>query len=270
MSRRSRSGAPAFSLFAFQDIITCVMGIMLLITLMIALQIETAKGTGMAPEILKSLKMLSQESQELLNDVETLERQAAEQLALLNTEAIFDAEMLGRSRETIISEVAAAGSDLSRLKELRQDSEGRLEEITEKYSSLQKDNERIQQLQQENQKLDEKLKQLKNGQRRVYNSHNSASKDCWLLEISGVNDIQVALLGENKAPQKFGSLNDLIGWVKSQKGRDVAFMLLIKPNAADSLEELTKELVQLSVPFGFDLLPQDATAIDATTGAAAR
>ena len=63
MARRPRSGAPAFSLFAFQDIITCVMGIMLLITLMMSLQIETATGTGMDPEMLKSLEMLSQESQ---------------------------------------------------------------------------------------------------------------------------------------------------------------------------------------------------------------
>ena len=119
-------------------------------------------------------------------------------------------------------------------------------------------------------KLDDKLKQLRSGQRRVYNSHDSASKDCWLVEISGSHDIQVALLGENKPPQKFASLNDLIGWVKSRKGHDIAFMLLIKPNAAGSLEELTKELVQLAVPFGFDLLPQDATAIDSVSGAAAQ
>ena len=58
--------------------------------------------------------------------------------------------------------------------------------------------------------------------------------------------------------------------MKSRKGHDVAFMLLIKPNAADSLEELTKELVELAVPFGFDLLPQDATAIDAASGTAAQ
>jgi len=245
------------------------MGIMLLITLMMSLQIETATGTGMDPEMLKSLEMLSQESQGLLNEVDTLERKVAEQLSLLSTEAIFDVRILGQSREIIVNEVAAARNDLARLEELRRNSEGRLKDVSEKYSVRQKDNENIQQLQQENRELEEKLQQLRDGQRRVYNSHNSAAKDCWLLEISGSDDIQVALLGENKPPQRFASLDDLIGWVKSRKGHDVAFMLLIKPNAADSLEKLTKELVELAVPFGFDLLPQDATAIDATSGAAA-
>lgn len=270
MTRRPRSGAPAFSLFAFQDIVTCVMGIMLLITLMMSLQIETATGTGMDPEMLKSLEMLSQESQGLLNEVDTLERQVAEQLSLLNTEAIFDVQILGQSREMIVNEVAAARNDLVRLEELRRNSDDRLKDVSEKYSVRQEDNESIQQLQQENHQLEEKLQQLRNGQRRVYNSHDSASKDCWLVEISESNDIQVALIGENKPPQRFASLDDLIGWVKSRKGHDVAFMLLIKPNAADSLEELTKELVELAVPFGFDLLPQDATAIDAASGTAAQ
>lgn len=270
MSRRPRSGAPAFSLFAFQDIITCVMGIMLLITLMISLQIDTAAGTGMDPEMLKSLEMLSQESQGLLNEVDALERQAAEQLSLLNTEAIFDVQILGRSREIMVNEVVEARSDLARLEELQRNSVERLKDVSEKHSVHQGDSERSEQLRQENHKLEEKLQQLRNGQRRVYNSHDSASKDCWLVEISEGNDIQVALIGENKPPQRFASLNDLITWVKSRKGHDVAFMLLIKPNAAESLEALTKELVDLAVPFGFDLLPQGTTALDATSGAAAQ
>ena len=268
MSGRPRSGAPAFSLIAFQDIITCVMGIMLLITLMLSLQIETSTSTGLDPDMIKSLEMLSQESQGLLNEVDTLERQVAEQLSLLNTEAIFDVQILGQSREIIVNEVAAARNDLARLEELRRNSGDRLKDVSEKYSDRKGDIERSQQLQQENHKLEEKLQQLRNGQRRVYNSHDSASKDCWLVEISESNDIQVALIGQNRPPQRFASLNDLIGWVKLQKGQNTAFMLLIKPNAADSLEELTQELVELAAPFGFDLLPQDATAIDPDSGAA--
>ena len=41
MSRRKRKNHSQFSLFVFQDIITCVMGIMLLLTLMMCLQITS-------------------------------------------------------------------------------------------------------------------------------------------------------------------------------------------------------------------------------------
>jgi hypothetical protein len=70
------------------------------------------------------------------------------------------------------------------------------------------------------------------------------------------------------APQReFRSVAELITWIEAQKGKDVAFMLLIKPDAADGMEPLTAKLIEMAVPFGFDLLPQDATAIDAPSGA---
>jgi hypothetical protein len=265
--RRRRSGAPTFSLFAFQDIITCVMGIMLLLTLMLAIDVNVNPGTGMDTDMQAAVNMLVRESAGLLTEVETLETRIVAQLAILQSGAMLNPEHLTASRNTLADEVAAHQTELGRLNDLSTESQTRLSNVESEYETRHDDEELITNLKQRKQQLTEQLKHLRTGQKRVYNSHDSSARACWLIELSSSARISVAQMGQIASSRDFNSVEELLTWIDAQKSTDVAFMLLIKPDAADCMELLTARFIEMAVPFGFDLLPQAATAIGSPSGA---
>jgi len=54
----------------------------------------------------------------------------------------------------------------------------------------------------------------------------------------------------------------LLEWFKTVSSDDVAFMILLKPDATPLFDQISATLIPLGTPFGFDLLPQNATAFD--------
>ena len=94
MSRRKRSNHARFSLFVFQDIITCVMGIMLLLTLMMCLQITSVVASADAAPAAQMVSELKQQAAALAAEISKLESEASEQASLLESGAIDDPELL--------------------------------------------------------------------------------------------------------------------------------------------------------------------------------
>lgn len=262
MARRARTGAPPFSLFAFQDIITCVMGIMLLLTLMMSLQVDVSPGTGMDDAMQTSVAKMTGESHRLLRDTAALESRVQEQLAVINSSAMLDAEILTKSRDQLSSDVTAAEADLDRVKELSGASAERLKDVGTEFQLRQGDAEEAQRLQQEIERIQKELQTLKSGDRKIYNAHDSTAKTCWLVELTSAQEIKVAQMGQPGPPKVFTEISQLLTWTKGVRSADVAFMILLKPDAAPLFDQLSETLIPLGVPFGFDLLPQNVTAFD--------
>lgn len=262
MARRPRTGAPPFSLFAFQDIITCVMGIMLLLTLMMSLQVNVSPGTGMDDAMQVTVRKLTGESQKLLRDTAALEARVQEQLAVIKSTALLDSAILTKSRDQMSADVTAATIDLLRVRELAGVSAERLNGVATEFQHRQGESEESRRLQQEIQDIQQTLQELRSGDRKIYNAHDSTAKTCWLLELSTAQEIKAAELGQSGAPRVFTNVGQLLDWVKTVSSGDVAFMVLLKPDAANLFDQISGTLIALEIPFGFDLLPQHATAFD--------
>ena len=265
MARRARTGAPPFSLFAFQDIITCVMGIMLLLTLMMSLQVNVSHGTGMDDAMQTTVTKLTGESQLLLRDTAALEARVQEQLAVMNSSALLEASILMKSRDQLSANMRAAQTDLTRVQELSEASAERLKAVGTQFQVRQGDAEEARRLQQEIEEIQKQLQELRSGDRKVYNSHDSSAKTCWLVELSAADEIKVAELGQLRPPRVFTNIDQLLTWLKAVNSNDVAFMILLKPDAAPVFDQVTETLIPLGKPFGFDLLPQEASAFDEPT-----
>lgn len=262
MGRRRRSGGPAFSLFAFQDIITCVLGIMLLLTLIMSLQIVISPVTGLPSTMKDQANQLAAEATALLREISSLEQQIADQMAALNSGAILNSELLRQSRDIAVDESTAAQSELIRLEHLVSDSADRKADVDARFHDLDTIVQESARLEDERSARIRELEEIRSGRKRVYNAHNSAARTCWLVEISAPDDIRVALVGEEVAGSHFSSIEELLVWTNTQANQDAALMLLVKPAAAGSLEALSKSLVRIKVPYGFDLLPQEASVLD--------
>ena len=265
MAKRARTGAPPFSLFAFQDIITCVMGIMLLLTLMMSLQVNVSPGSGMDDAMQATVQKLAIETQQLLRDTTVMEARVQEQLAVLKSNAMLDTAILTKSRNQVSADVTAATLDLNRVKEVADAAAENLKSVGIEFQQRQNDGEETRRLEQEIQEIQKKLLELRSGNRKIYNAHDSAAKTCWLIELSTAQEIKVAELGQQASPRVFTNARQLLEWIKGVSSDDVAFMILLKPEAAELFDQISETLIPIRIPFGFDLLPQDATAFEKPT-----
>ncbi|MFN9041623.1 MAG: hypothetical protein ACK5YO_35365, partial [Planctomyces sp.] len=137
MGRRRRSGGPTFSLFAFQDIITCVMGIMLLLTLMLAVELSATEVTSSQSAAEDSLQTLETESAELLTAIATLEQQLATQTETLRSGALLNPELLEHSHRVAIREAATSQEEAQRTESLARTSQQTLNGIRQQFTGLQ-------------------------------------------------------------------------------------------------------------------------------------
>ena len=267
MSRRKRNNNGRFSLFAFQDIITCIMGIMLLLTLIMCLQITSTTATANTPDAARIVEQMQQQSAELAAEVSRLETEVGEQLNQLNAGALSDATLLKQRLKQLNDDNQRAQQRVRDLWEQKAGTDAQLVRLQTAAQQSQSRPQQTQQLEQQNDQIKERLEQMQQGNRVVYNAHDSATAECWLVELTDTASFQTALIGRKQPPQRFSSQASLKSWMEEQHRRGSAFLLLVRPASADMLEAFTEELRQKSIVFGFDLLPPDRVAIDPVTGA---
>lgn len=257
MSRRRRSGGTPVSLFAFQDIITCVMGIMLLLTLMMSLQVAAGDGSQTSPEARELMQSMKAEAERLEQAVADTVASVTTQTALLKSGALLDAQILEGSVVRINNEITSAELELQRLELMTAATESDLAATQSELQGRSADIARTNELGAENQQLQQEIRKLQSGQRVIYNAHDSQSQQCWLVELTGPTDIKTALIGQEHSVQTFPNAEALTRWIQAKAGSGDAFMLLIKPSAAAKFDEVTQVLHSQNSAFGFDLLPQD-------------
>lgn len=264
MARRVRSGGPAFSLFAFQDIITCVMGIMLLLTLILSLQVVVTPSRGLTPQMEVRADSLAAETTSLLAEIAAMEAQLTEQAKLLNSGAIINRELLERTQQAAAVDLARSSEDINRINMLVENAESTMEGVEAKHKLSEDDLKAVPELQSEITQLSKALEEITSGRRRIYNRHDSKAGTCWIVELTSATSISVAAMDRPEETRDFPSVTALLEWIEPQAGGDSVLMLLIKPDAAGEFVELNKRLIEIKIPFGFDLLPQEAVSVEKT------
>ena len=268
MTRRKRRNHGQFTLFAFQDIITCVMGIMLLLTLTMCLRITASVALARASSVDQTLDEMKQQAAALAAEIQRLQDTADEQIALLNSGAIDDPGLLTDRSLTMENEIQLATAEIRELWQQQAVSQTSLESMKKLAKARQPQVAQTAAFRTENKNLNRSLDELERGTRVIYNAHDSSAKTCWLVELTNVKTIHAAELGKTQKPLSFGSIADLQSWMIQRHRSGAVFLILLKPDAAELLEPLTEKLRAARVVFGFDLLPRDQSAIDPVFGAA--
>ena len=264
MSRRRRGNHSRFSLFVFQDIITCVMGIMLLITLMLCLQISSA-SLSVPSKSDETIRRMQQQAASLTQEIESLQKTVDDQITLLTAGAIDDPELLRNRALTLETENNLAKADLTAMWQQQVSARETLSDLQRTSDQENARKSELTQLQQENARIMEELKQLKSGDRVIYNAHTSAASACWLVEMSDSGTFLTGELGKKQVPLEFKSRAALSAWIQQRHRAGAVFMLIVKPNAATVFEQLSDELRKQNITFGFDLLPQNQSALQTGT-----
>lgn len=262
MGRRKKASAP-FSLFAFQDIITSVTGIILLITMLLAIElVQNLNRADAAPQEEKS----SQVAQMLRHAVSesTAEMVRLQKILDETTTIRFDADSLRRK----LAEMKAAAGEMELQNEQIQTTQEKIDVRRTQQSLNAKDlsPEAIGNLVKEQEAIAQQIATMKESNRVIFNRPAGAAKTPWLVELNE-SSILAAEMGLAQSPQSFATADTFLQWVQDQERDSRYFVLLVKPTTIETFSTIRKALQDRHFDVGYDLLPSDKTAIDAQTGA---
>lgn len=268
MRRRTTPDA-AFSLFSFQDIITSVMGIIVLILLVVALELATRQFVS--PAFHQSL--VRQDTAEALalararlQDVQlALQRGDWSELAALNKNAIAEeANQLSHLLPALSEDVAAARHKLDLLSQKRSEAElasnaRRTEEAT------------LRRLRELRDALRSEMDQLKTSRIFFYRHRVLPGSTPWVVQLSATQ-ILAAQLGPEQRPLTFEGLfpairrQRFLAWAARRDPSREYFILVIRPSGASDGSIIETEL-RRRFNVALDLIAEDQLAIDPERGA---
>lgn len=256
MARRCRNNNTRFSLFVFQDIITCVMGIMLLLTLMMCLKITATAAVEATPPPAAA----DAEAESLAQQIEELQAQVDADAELLASGALENSELLEARLTQLQSDLKTTQAESEALQQQKMRQLSSASQVAAMRAQTETMAATATTLQEQNEELQKQIEQLQNGTRVIYNAHDSAARTCWVVELNDLNSIRAIEVGKSTKPTQLTSAN-LLAWMRQQHTQRAAFLLVIKPATASLLEGLTKKLREENIAYGFDLVPQEHTAL---------
>ncbi len=269
MRKRGNEAAPV-TLFSFQDIITSVMGIMILVMLVIAL--ELAARQLQSPAIQQAI--VKQDVREALK----LAREKLEQIKRALAAGAWD-NLAALSR----SDVQRQTSELERLmpvlEQNARQAEQRLSQLRQRHEQAEQefetrnsDEESLRVLQAELAALEEELSRLATSSTMFFRPSQTGGKLVWLVEVSG-ETILAAPLGPSAKPLSFaGSSGEsrqrqFLAWASNRDPSREYFVLLIKPGGARLCNDIERQLRSKQFEVGLDLIGSKQTPIDPERGA---
>lgn len=267
MSRRKRSTSTRFSLFSFQDIITCVMGIMLLLTLLICLKITNTVSRS-SPEVKARAEELRTSVSSIQSEVAELEARVRSNSSVLESGGLLNTALLRDQQQEAAAARAAAERELYAMLEQSTISARTLDEVSVSAESYQTQTtaeiaSRIEEMRHQQQVL----KEIQDGKRVVYNKYIGSADTCWIIEVTSDTVFQAAPIGRKQAPVSFSSIDQVLEWARQRHKEGSEFLVLLKPGANAAIDRMPGTLREEGIPHGYDLLGQDQTALDPVTGA---
>lgn len=253
-----RGGGPAISLFSFQDIITSVMGILLFIALLLALQLvqaaarvqEIATETGPTDDEVRSLEQKKAELEEELQQM----TQASQDYREISPEA---AAALRRHVEELAE----------RLREIEERTEKEFargnQEMREGADEIAAMTRQIEQLDRELARVDAELRRVGMMKELTFTISGFEDSNRYVLDL-GPNAWTVMRLsrtGDAALLQRWTGgtaerMSQAFGWCDKRSAGDYVFVL-VRPSASEAARQILHWLRSRGIPRGFEPLGED-------------
>lgn len=270
MARRRKPQA-TFSLFSFQDIITSVTGIFILVTLVLALSLTQQKS--LAPQVQTDLIAddLRSAIQLLSNELDAIQNNVSTSSVSLNRIASLSPENIARDLEILSQQVESLNAENQRL-----ESRDRLVAKEQRLVTSQVEEElaghaeTLRETQQSIELLEQQLEELENSNRIIYNTPSQDGKSQWIVEIRA-NQIGIAPAGKKQSPVVFTGSDcdsEFQTWIRRNLSSNTDyFLLVVTPKGISTFNDIEDIVKPSGYAFGIELVPEDATVLDSVTGA---
>ena len=263
MARRKAQG-PSVSFFAFQDIITSVVGIFVLITLIMMVELVTRKasasGSNQAVEDTFSAVIV-----ELQQQYEALEARSAK----LDTMAKKIGSVQVFNRDEVTKELQASIQSLNEQLERTERRNQEIQRVIDEQKKLQSDlqmevknrspdREELEKLRKDLEKLDTRLAKLNTQEPLIYKSQSLDGRNVVVLEITSSEIAILDLAGDTRVTLRgryfAGEFKD---WMRKQTISRNHFFLLIRPGGSDNFQQIREVLDNSKASYGYDVLDME-------------
>lgn len=267
MARRNNA-IPRFSLFSFQDIITCTTGIFLLITLLLALDLAERIEASPQSQAPKVVDQLAVEQTQLEAQLAELESEVQSQTEMLNSGALIDVASMQSHIESSQNRVQQLNREQQRLSVLESRAIQQQRELEDRQQQRTPEKDEIRQLQERLDDAQQQMSEMKSSNRVFYNATVGSGRTPWLVEM-GHQRIIVAPAATTRGatPQIFTSPAALLAWSAQQSSSTIHLIILLKPDAVEEYDKTIEGLRAKGFSVGLDVLKTDQQAIDPQKGA---
>lgn len=261
-----RSSQAAFSLFAFQDIITSVTGIMLLITLMLALELMQRVHDAPPTQTSQQVDATQQTIIDMKQEVEALQQQLNASSEAIERLPSLDAATLAQLEDEL-------DEDSTRLREDIDETRKDLKEKQDKLAAAQQANSsdrtqeqtELEDLEQQIATAQEQLDEI-DSEDRVFFTSGVQGKTTWVVEVVATG-FGVAKIGASAPPQRFSSVNAFGTWVASVDPATDALYLVVKPGGVSNFEQARQIIAAKNIQMGYQVVADSKAVLDPNNGA---
>ncbi len=266
MGRRGRSGQP-FTLLSFQDIITSVVAITILITLIMALELIAREPVSSAPSHDESARAMQEAITHAKIEIERLQLQLESGTSAARTLAALPADHIAEELAATEELLQTLKEELSELQQQEREALARENKAVRQQSDRQEDQQRLALLRENTKEIREEIGALGTKKQRVYNRASGATKQAWLVELAS-GRVLVGLLGADTATERFETPNrssrvaQFVAWAGRRSRTQDYFVLLIHPSEIEGFKTLRSRLKEMGFDIGYDLMGTDESVFD--------
>jgi len=272
MSRRGRGGT-TISLFAFQDIITSVTAILIVLVLFLSLELINAKESRQKPSTESEHPDRSAQIDELktkLSELQNTPRLDAAELQELgnNTPASMTITL-----RVAIERRDALLEELSNLKEKYHEAEVRVDDAKQDFDAEKDNVQLIQSLESQIAELRTLIESASKSEKIWFSLPAGFNGKGWVVLVES-DSLFLASMKEEMRPVRIkeggvfsgGLASQLIRWIRQENHTNEYFLVLIRPEGAEAADEITKQLKVNEINFGFDVVSDSEDVMDAEKG----
>lgn len=277
MARRRGEASP-LSLFSFQDIVTGVMGVMVLVLLVIALELVQRQFTSPAAghaALRRQTALAIEQARAQLSRLQAAIQQMRARLAQEDWEELArrttgemqqEIEQLREQAARLQTQLAAAHRQQEQLQE-------RARQVQEHAQARQSQEEQtLQSLAAQAAAVDAELEQLRHSGKLFLWPVASGGRTPWVVQLEE-DQILVARLGPQERPGIYQQARPaarrqaFLSWANGRDRQREYFVLFIRPGAARWCHDLQNELLKRGFLVGLELLGPDQSVVDPEHGA---
>jgi len=264
---RRRQTQATFSLFAFQDIITAVTGVSLLIVMILALALTTSRTRVVAGHV-DDINSVKQQVSILEGQVAAVRKQITERKTrierhIVTPEDLAIAIQAGKQLNSALRhEISQLTQRLDELENTNDDDVDQIikdkeRELTNQKRSTQRTTE---DLKSELSHVEEQLAELRTSNRFFFNPPEGFAKQPWLVEVFA-HRILVAPVDQSTQPKAFDTINQFLRSVSDYDSADQYFVFFVHPSGISNYDQIVASRELSSFDFGVDVLDRNATVI---------
>jgi hypothetical protein len=267
-----RTGGPGITLFSFQDIITSVSGIMIFVTLILALELSQKTQTGRA--VVRDAADLQARITAAKAERDTLKQRAMTATRSAGRSSLADA----RAAHEAANRVEEAERELAALERRAGAANARKEDAKIRKSGVEATTEEaFRRKKAEVESLRQKLQDARNGDRVYFNidADPSARREGWIALVDG-RTVTVAPFGRPQRPRTFdgdpgepGELDQaaraFVDWAGSE-ARGAYILLVARPSGLERIGPIEDAFSAARRPFGLDLVTESQEVLDPENG----